>query len=359
MIQEKSDLYRNVENFVGACCYYSGLVAFARLWQRHAQKSLIILNYHHAVGGDLRKHMLYLRKHYRLLHLEEALEELYASRQDQPENKKPALVLTFDDGYRDNYTHAAPLAEELQVPITIFLVPGYIESGQPFWWFEGEGLVSQTRVRRVTLDEHTYQLDNANDRAALTKVINERVWCAATVREREEFLVRVHDLLGVSTVIADKKSGDLPANWEEIRAMADRGWVSFGAHTMHHPVLAYMSDLAQVRHEVGECRTVLEQQLDLRVRTFAYPIGQLEHIGAASYAAVRQLGYSWALTTESGFNTPRTDPYLLYRICIDVRDDWRITATRVAGIEKFCSRLFWTSINFVRALLKMCRLSSQ
>ncbi len=351
MIEEKSSIYRNVENFVGACLYHSGLVAFARFWQRHSQKSLIILNYHHAVGGDLRKHMLYLRKHYRVLHLEEALEELYDPKKSK--RQRPALVLTFDDGYRDNYTHAAPLAEELQVPITIFLVPGYIESGRPFWWLEGQGLVSQTRVSQVTLDEHVYHLDKGHDRTALLKVIDERVWHAATISEREEFLEHIHDLLGVSTVIADRKSGDLPANWEEIRSMADRGWVSFGAHTMHHPVLAYMSDPAQVRYEVGECRTVLERQLHLRMRTFAYPIGQFEHIGAASYAAVQELGYSWALTTQSGFNTPRTDPYLLHRICIDVRDDWQITATRVAGIEKFCSRLFWAPINFVRKLLKL------
>ena len=55
--------------------YYSGLVALARWLKRHSDPCLIVLNYHSAVGGDLRKHLSYLRRHYRMLHLEEGLEE--------------------------------------------------------------------------------------------------------------------------------------------------------------------------------------------------------------------------------------------------------------------------------------------
>src|SRR5881394_1954812 len=115
--------------FVAACFYYSGLVKLARWWTQRSGPRLIILNYHRATGGDLRSHLLYLRRHYRMLHLEEALEELYSSKEKrQVRDLRTPLVLTFDDGYRDNYTHAFALARELQVPITIFLVPGYVES---------------------------------------------------------------------------------------------------------------------------------------------------------------------------------------------------------------------------------------
>src|SRR5438067_4891813 len=99
-------------------------------WLRHKGGHLVILNYHRASGGDLRRHLLYLRRHYRMLHLEEALEELYTSKPTERMcDRRTPLVLTFDDGYRDNYTHAFALARELRVPLTIFLVPGYVESG--------------------------------------------------------------------------------------------------------------------------------------------------------------------------------------------------------------------------------------
>src|SRR4051794_28498875 len=127
-----------VRIIIAGCLYYSGLVKLVRWWTMRAGPYLVILNYHRASGGDLRRQWLYLRRHYRLLHLESALEELYAplNKGIQRKDRRPLLVLTFDDGYYDNYTHAFALACELQVPITIFLIPGYIESARCFWWLE-------------------------------------------------------------------------------------------------------------------------------------------------------------------------------------------------------------------------------
>src|SRR5436305_15157077 len=99
-------------------------------WLRHKGGHLVILNYHRASGGDLRRHLLYLRRHYRLLHLEAALEELSMPSKNgkQVSERRTPLVLTFDDGYYDNYTHGLALARELQIPFTIFLIPGYMEN---------------------------------------------------------------------------------------------------------------------------------------------------------------------------------------------------------------------------------------
>src|SRR5213083_3787190 len=111
---------KRVLTFIAACLYYSGLIKLARWWRGRSGHHLVILNYHQATGGDLRRHLLYLRRHYRLLHLEAALEELYMLPQEEKRvrDRRTPLVLTFDDGYRDNYTHAFALACELQVPIT-------------------------------------------------------------------------------------------------------------------------------------------------------------------------------------------------------------------------------------------------
>src|SRR4051794_19843160 len=120
-------MHKRLLIFIAACFNHSGLVRLARWWTKNRQQCLIVLNYHCATGGDLRRHMLYLRRHYRILHLEEALAELYGQQKEPAaaQGRGTLLVLTFDDGYCDNYTHAFALARELQVPITLFLIPGY------------------------------------------------------------------------------------------------------------------------------------------------------------------------------------------------------------------------------------------
>src|SRR5258708_5691423 len=134
-----SNLHRHVEVALAAVMYYSGLVSLSRFLNNDRQKRLVILCYHRASGGDLQAHIRYLRRHYRICHLDQALGELYAPEMPPngiPRDPRPNLVLTFDDGYADNFTHASCLAATMKTPMTIFLVPGHIENGRHFWWQE-------------------------------------------------------------------------------------------------------------------------------------------------------------------------------------------------------------------------------
>lgn len=330
----------HVRLFIAACFYYSGLVKLAHWWIQRSRQRLIILSYHRATGGDLHRQLLYLRRHYRILHLEEALHELYAPPdvRQQVRNRRTPLVLTFDDGYHDNYTYGFALARELQIPITIFLIPGYIESGACFWWLEGDQLVRQAQVNEVIIEGRRYHLNRPQERKELAQAIDAHVRYAKSVGEREAFLVMVREALGENPCVADEEALR-PLTWAEVREMEKSGWVSFGAHTMHHPILAYLADSREVQREVGECRSVLEQQLGHPVSTFAYPIGKPEHFGEEGLRALKAAGYKWALTTIEEVNAPHVDPHLLRRLPGDVNQHWLVMASELVGLLGNFSRL--------------------
>ena len=316
--------------FVAACLHYSGIVKLALSWAQHFRRELIILNYHEATGGDLRRHILYLSRYYRILRLEDALEELYKSdkQEKQVYDRRLPLVLTFDDGYHDNYTVGFALARELQLPITIFLIPGYTESGHYFWWQEIQRLVQYTQVDKVTIEGRIYHLGKAEERDLLIKNMYRYLFYANSVAVREAFLADIRAALAVpSPALEEKLLRSL--TWEEIRELDESGWVSFGAHTMNHPNLAQLTDPAEVQFEVTKCRIVLEEHLGHPVHTFAYPFGAPEDIGAQGLQAVRAGGYKWALTTIGAVNTSSVDPYLLHRFSIDVDMHWLVLALKV------------------------------
>lgn len=314
--------------------YYGGLVALARWRMRRQGRNVIILNYHRATDSDLRSHLLYLRRHYRLLPLDVALEELYGCAKDTPpkRDRRTPLVVTFDDGYYDNYTHAAALARELQVPLTIFLIPSYVESGARFWWYEGDCLVRDARVAAATIQGRTYHLRHLEERQAASQAIYDFLYRAPSVAERETFLKEVRQALAIPPPSPMSDGPLRPLTWAEIREMEASGWISFGAHTLHHPVLAHLVDAEEVHREVADCRMVLDRQLLHGVRTFAYPFGRMEHIGNEGLHAVRDAGYDWAVTTMRGVNTAETDPHLLRRIMIGTDRHWRELAADVAGV---------------------------
>lgn len=331
--------------FVAACLYYSGLVALSRWLMRRETRRLIILNYHRARGGDIRRHLLYLRRHYKIMHLEDALQALYTplDQEIQRKDRRTLLALTFDDGYHDNYTHLFPHACQLQVPVTVFLIPGYLESGDYFWWGEGRRLVRRAEVEEVTLGGNVYHLRQNEERTTLSRAIDACLRHATSVAERERSLVSFRQMLAVPSTVTVEEEGDRPLTWAEVHKMEESGWVSYGAHTMHHPVLAYLAAPDEVTVEVATCRTLLEERLGHPVRTFAYPVGRTEHIGDEAVRAVNAAGYEWAVTTHTGVNTPENDPLCLQRVLGDVSRHWLVMAAETSGIWHLFSPL-WKAV---------------
>jgi peptidoglycan/xylan/chitin deacetylase (PgdA/CDA1 family) len=368
-------LMRNrIKLWISVFCYYSGLVTLLRCWRQRSGRSLLILYYHRADGENLRKQWLYLRRHYRILPLEAALEEFYGACNDEgqreagqaqgphPSTQPPPvptggwalvgsesgghiarhvakdrripLVITFDDGYYDNYTHAFPLARQLQIPITIFLIPGYVDCENAFWW--ADHLIRLAQVDQVAFEGCTYRLDQQEERKALAQIINDRVCNSASLTERKKVLNAFCALLEVpASAIPEEKPAPL-LTWTQVREMGKSVWVTFGAHTIHHADLEHLTDPVEVQGEIGLCRTLLEQELEHPVNTFAYPHG---HIGSCGLSAVKQSGYRWAVTILPGFNTQRSNPYLLYRMQADADKHLAHVAAEAAGVWEIFTRL--------------------
>jgi peptidoglycan/xylan/chitin deacetylase (PgdA/CDA1 family) len=339
-------MYIKMLTIVAACLYYSGLVGLGRWLIQRQGPRLIILNYHAVTGGNLRQHLLYFRRYYRLLHLEQALEELFAPAVRPVQDRRTPLVITFDDGYYDNYTECFALAAELHVPLTLFLIPGYVETGARFWWLEPDHLVTHTRMRKVTIEGQTYHLNTSQGRAALAKVIDTRIRFTPSVEEREAYLRGVRQLLDVPYAVMLAEKSSLPFSWAEVETMKRCAWISFGGHTMHHPILSYLADPTEAEHEVRESRIQLERHLQSPIHSFAYPVGQPEDIGAQGMRSVQKSGYVWAVTTIDGLNTPQTNPYLLHRFSVDVHHPWLLLAAKVSGMGKRVSNLskFFTNL---------------
>lgn len=334
-------MYERMRVVIAAMLYYLGITYLALRIKERFDRRLLILNYHNADGG-LEAHMRYLRRHYRIVHLEEALEELFTKRNVAcKRDRRRLLVLTFDDGYIDNYTEGFRLAQRYQVPITIFLIPGYVASGCYFWWLAAGKLVSLLKSEQVTFDGCTYHLSVPHERQALIDIIDGRARHTTSIAEREQFLSDVQLALKVSLPCRDLTPGDtdLPMTWEQIRDMEASGLVSYGAHTVNHPILAYLSDPKEVLYEVQASRQLLEENLGHPVRLFAYPVGKMQHIGEQGVEAVKTAGFTWAVTTLETLNTSESNPLLLGRMPGDTEVNWMVMAAELVGLLGIVSRI--------------------
>src|SRR3984893_3154061 len=97
---------------------------------------IVVLCYHR-IGGcgslsktpdQFRRDLDYLRQHYDCI----TLRELCARLKTEVSCRRRAVVVTFDDGYRDNFTAAFPLLKAAKVPATFFVNPGFVGSDRMF-----------------------------------------------------------------------------------------------------------------------------------------------------------------------------------------------------------------------------------
>jgi hypothetical protein len=105
--------------------------------------------------------------------------------------------------------------------------------------------------------------------------------------------------------------------WEQIRTMRHAG-ISFGSHTLSHPVVSQLTP-AEMERELGESKRLLEEKLECPVKDFAFPFGKISDYSATALERLSHCGYRSAVTTVPGVNTPQVNLYELRRL--QVGDD--------------------------------------
>lgn len=304
---------------------------------RHVQ----ILAYHRvAVAGDdflphtprttFERQMEHLASDYHVCSLGEAVERL--ERDDVPDN---ALVLTFDDGYRDNYLHAFPVLRRFGLTATTFLATDAIGSGRILWHdrvFRAFAVTREAWLRDYGADHAHYPLASAADRAAARSRVLQFLRRLAPA-ERVTWLDRlVHEL----RVDEPATVPELMLSWEQVREM-QRAGLAFGSHTVTHPILSTLS-AEQARHELVESKREIERQLQCPVTAFAYPNGSRADFDESSKRLLREVGYTCAVTTLPGTNRPPAEgvPCDL----LELRRD----GARDEGAALFAARLTWSRL---------------
>lgn len=249
------------------------------------------------------RQMAFVARAYVVLPVEELVERI--GRGTLPRN---ALAITFDDGYRDNLTHAAPILARYGLPATVFLATGVIGTRQALW-FDQLALAFK-RSSAATWSApwgHRFALTTEAERLLALGRAQERLKGVAD-EERERGLAGILEGLGGGD---QEYLKSLMLNWEDVCALRGLG-TTIGAHTVSHPILSRVN-LARARAEIGRSRAMIATVCGRPPRAFAYPNGRAADYTKTIAGMVREAGFTCAVTTRFGVNTPTTPPYELRR----------------------------------------------
>lgn len=216
-----------------------------------------------------------------------------------PASGKPFAVLTFDDGYRDNREHAAPVLRRHGAPWTLYVTHDFATGTGRLWWIELERAIrGLTRVRLPEVGLDLPAADDAEKVAAFAQAYR-----ALRAGPEEGLRAATLRLCGEAGIDAGAIARELCLSGSELRDLARDEPVTLAAHTLTHPMLA-KHDAATARREIVEGRARLADLLGAVPEHFSYPVGDPGSAGAREFALAREAGYVTAVTTRPGHLFP-------------------------------------------------------
>lgn len=269
----------------------------------------------------------YLKKNYEIIPLA-SLESFLK----QLKNKRArAAVVTFDDGYEDNYVYALPAIKKHNIPAAIFIPTAFVGSKKAFWWETLAWMLGETKLPALEL-KHNGQARrfrlNGKTLPAVFKALA-GLFKHAEEAERSGLLRAISDLLKVKS--ADFYSPVL--GWRQMKEMLNYN-ISFGAHTHNHCRLAGLSG-ERLAEELRLPKVFLENGLGRKVEDFAYPFGEKSDFDSRAQDELIRQGYKRAVTMSQGPVFGESNLLCLNRIGVGGNDTKETFKLKLSGLLPF------------------------
>lgn len=286
-----------------------------------------------ASPNNFDKQMQHLSRKYKVISLEEFIDSCNRN----VKLPKNSVVITFDDGYKDNYSYAYPILNRYGLRATIFLAAGAIEKEEMFWWDKVAYLISKSAAKDIAIERiGRLSLKNMDERRKAIREVCLRLK-DKNEKEKNSLIESLSKELGVKLPKKGLARQTL-LTWKEIDEMS-KGGISFGAHTLTHPILTNMP-IAEARNEIVLSKDAIEKAIKKRVMSFSYPNGYRCDFNEEIKEEVKRAGFECAVTYMQGRNNRRSDLFELRRISVRYDDDMCSFRNKLAGLEIIPAKIY-------------------
>lgn len=287
----------------------------------HMAQSVRVLAYHRIAFPDhcgldprlisarpdvFRQQMNHLAKHYNVVSLRQFSDAL-DGRCRLPNR---AVMITFDDAYRDLAEHAVPVLKHYQLPATIFVPTAYPNRPERcFWWDRLYRAFTGTSAKSVPAKKRCLgqlPLETHEQRSRSLRTFQDHLKSLP----HTELMLTVDEVC--RELCVEEQTQPSVFTWDELRNLSRDGF-AIAAHTQTHPILTQVSS-DQLRQEVCGSRSDVQREIGVDIPVFCYPDGGHNQ---QVIDAVAGAGFDCAFAMTSGHTClPAADRYRLSRISI-------------------------------------------
>ncbi|HEY6298587.1 MAG TPA: polysaccharide deacetylase family protein [Candidatus Binatus sp.] len=246
--------------------------------------------------------------------------------------RKPPILLTFDDGYRNNAALAAPLLIKKGFPALFFIVSGYVDGARVLWPDEVFSRVLAWTGTSLDDPNGTVLVPESQEaRRTLALSVVEACKNSTDARRREFMAYLARETPQCDPLLDPGVQAFM--TWNDVRALSAAGF-DLGSHTVTHPILSNLEP-EQLREELLESRAAIEMQTGLQCTALAYPNGLSRDFSDLVVAATAQAGYDFAFTVSNRWCLRARDPLRLDRVGSPGHRDIATFALHASGCRRW------------------------
>jgi len=263
--------------------------------------------------NDFEFQVKYINKHYNPISMEQLINHI----NDRAELPTRPLLITFDDGFDDNFHAAFPILKKHNVPATIFISTGFIEAIDTIWFDQLTALILAMNEQSIYLDElnKTYQLKN--DKRSRYGAVAEILYDIKRIpdKDRLALITRLNDEFSLLKNKINYQQSKM-LTWDQIREM-NKSVISFGSHTVNHPILTRL-DEKSLNAELLESKSTIELELNTEILSISYPDGNSEAFSSHIIERVKDAKYDVGFSYIAGINPiPLKNHFSIKRLHIE------------------------------------------
>lgn len=298
-------------------------ITFFKIIRNFLSPGTMVLVYHRVLNVEIdsqllcvspenfEKQMLYLKRNFEILKVSELLNNIKTKTVP-----KKGIVITFDDGYSDNYEFVLPILEKLKIPATIFVCSSNINKDEESWshqleqiFFSNEKLPEKLNFE---FNEKKYIFNTSNEKLIKETHIKLHEMIKFLNKENRD---KIMDLLFKwSGVIKKTRKYYRILSADELRKMSNLKYLDIGGHTLNHVCLSRLPKNEQ-KKEIEENKKHLEKIINKKISAFSYPYGGKADYNQDSIEIIKN-NYEMAFSNFPGIIRNHTNVYELPRFLV-------------------------------------------
>lgn len=228
-----------------------------------------------------------------------------------------AFAITFDDGFENNLSVAAPILSDLNIPAMLYLTTNFIDSNAMSWIDKIEFAVQYAKDQKIRLFWDRDILFEISDVSSRIDLLNKVRYFVKSQKKCDpyEFARKLCEIVNIVEPQSSDDPIDKKLTWDQVRDIQKTNFLSIGGHGHTHSILSFLSE-EKLDLEITTSMNMFKQKIDCSPIHYSYPEGLNHCFSESVIDRLKNAGVRCSPTAEPGVNTCDIDPFYIRRIMV-------------------------------------------